>query len=438
MRNVLPILTAAIILLTATSGCKKNTSGTNGSNSTPLIPESTGWTRVASVANTGLYVDQNTQCRMQGYDLVVNGNNLNILYSEDKFENGMYQSQYLKATLTAGSSNAPIIAPLTGAPYYIPNANRNIVSFRPLLNPQTLNMECMTFYNYYTDPYYYLELYDQSATLITRQNPYMDGTHVAKMLSNGDILAGQVNLSYICELDYFKRSTGQWTYMNQSAGDTQRAIAYTPFIINGGEPLAMRLYSLHNKAYLSIADFTLTASFPAAPYTARFTEEHPEYAPTNGVAIPPVYAAAVQVLTYTVQGSTLTVVLMEKNNTTSAYSLSAYQWTEGATAFTRLYSAVPISSDLGQTLSLHAEQAGCNPDGTAYALVQSNTNVYHLALVSAAGERSYGTASASGGTYAAFFSCLRSINGSYYALVTPFFSGADYVGQHMDVVKITP
>ena len=105
MRNVLPILTAAIILLTATSGCKKNTSGTNGSNSTPLIPESTGWTRVASVANTGLYVDQNTQCRMQGYDLVVNGNNLNILYSEDKFENGMYQSQYLTATLTAGSSN---------------------------------------------------------------------------------------------------------------------------------------------------------------------------------------------------------------------------------------------------------------------------------------------------------------------------------------------
>jgi hypothetical protein len=52
MRNVLPILTTAIVLLTAITGCKKNSSGTNGSNSTPLIPESTGWMRVASVGGT--------------------------------------------------------------------------------------------------------------------------------------------------------------------------------------------------------------------------------------------------------------------------------------------------------------------------------------------------------------------------------------------------
>ena len=438
MKNAIVNIAATIMLLTAATGCKKSPTGNNGATNTPLIAESTGWTRVASVTNTGRYVDQNTQCRMQGYDLVVNGSNINILYSEDKFENGNYQSQYLKATLTAGSSTAPVISVLTGTPYLVPNSNRSIIAFRPVLNPQTLNMESMVFYHYFMDSYYYLELYDQSATLVTRQNPFIEGTHTAKMLSNGDILAGEVNLSYICELDYYKRSTGQWTYMNQSAGDTQSAIAYTPFIINNGAPLAMRLYSLHNKAYLSIADFTLTASFPAAPYTARFTEEHPEYAPTNSVSIPPTYAATVKVAAYTIQGSTFTFVLLEKNNTTSAYSLSAYQWTEGATAFTRIYSMVPISFDLGQLLSLRAEEAGCNADGTLYALIQSNTNVYHLALVTAAGEKSYGTASASGGTYAAFFSCLRSVNGSYYALVTPFFAGTDYVGQHMDVVKLTP
>jgi hypothetical protein len=176
---------------------------------------------------------------MQGYDSVVNGNNLNILYSEDKFENGTYQSQYLKATLNAGSSNPPIITPLTGAPYYIPNSNRNIIAFRPLLNPQTLNMECMTFYNYYTDPYYYLELYDQSATLITRQNPFIDGRHNAKMLSNGDILAGQGQSLLYLRARLFKRSTGQWTYMNQSAGDTQSA---------------NRLYSLYHQWWCAARD----------------------------------------------------------------------------------------------------------------------------------------------------------------------------------------
>ena len=334
-----------------------------------------------------------------------------------------------------GSSTAPVVTMLTGTPYLINAPN---LTFRPVLNPVSLNMETMAFWHNPSDPYNYLDLYDQSATLTTRQNPYFESVHNAKMLSNGDILAGQVNLSFIGELDYFNRASGQWTYMNQSAGDTQRAIAYTPFIINGGTPLAMRLYSLHNKAYLSIADFVLTASFPAAPYAARFTEEHAEYAPTGFSGVQPQYAANVQVVAYTTQGSTLTVVLMEKNNTTSAYTLSAYQWTAGTTSFTRLYSAVSISAELAQVITLHTEQVGCNPDGTLYALVLSGYD-YHLALVSATGERSVGTAfNNNTGRYVAFMSCLRSVGGSYYAVVAPFFAGSDYTGQHLDIVKITP
>jgi hypothetical protein len=200
----------------------------------------------------------------------------------------------------------------------------------------------------------------------------------------------------------------------------------------------MRLYSINNKAYLSIADFVFNTSFPAAPYTARFIEEHPEYAPTGFNGVRPQYAADVQVVAYTTQGNSLTAVLMEKNNNTSAYTLSAYHWTEGDTTFTRLYSGIPISAGLAQVITLGSEKVGCNADGTVYALVLSGYN-YHLALVSATGEKSLGTAfNNNAGRYAAFMSCVRSVNGSYYAIVAPFFGGADYTGQHMDIVKFTP
>ena len=136
MRNYVSLLAGAFFVLIFMPACKK-TDPTNNNNgaSSPLVDESTGWKRVATIQNTYNYIDQNTTCRMQGYDLVLSGNNLNVLYSEDKFENGQYQSQFLKGAYTIGSSTSPVISVLPGEPY-LPN-NPNLV-FRPVLNRVSL------------------------------------------------------------------------------------------------------------------------------------------------------------------------------------------------------------------------------------------------------------------------------------------------------------
>ena len=123
--------------------------------------------------------------------------------------------------------------------------------------------------------------------------------------------------------------------------------------------------------------------------------------------------------------------------------MSAYQWTEGDRAFQKLYAAVPVSALLGVKLS-DRNAAGCASDGSAFALVQDNhaglsDHLFHLGVVNADGEASYGTVSDnSGGDIVVALSTPRYVNGAYYAVASPYFQGENYQGQHIDVVRLDP
>jgi hypothetical protein len=284
----------------------------------------------------------------------------------------------------------------------------------------------------------HVQLFDEAQRTITQLEFQFNGIHVTKTLPNGDLLAGDVNASAIGELEHYRRATNTWTSINQSAGDGQVLIAYTPFELDDGVDLAFRLYAKDAKAFLSIADFAPAAQFPAAPYTARFTEEHAEYARTgvgaNGVA--PVFAAATSVATYLTTGRGLTAVLVSKDNASSAYTLSAYAWPAGATVFTTLYSGVSISKGLGDLMTGGREKVQCHADGTVYAIV-SESGGSRLALAGAAGERSLGVVAPST-DHTAVLGQLRFVDGAYYAAVGLLLVNATYQGPELEIVKLVP
>lgn len=243
-----------------------------------------------------------------------------------------------------------------------------------------------------------------------------DAAHSLRMLPGGDVLAGDVNGGYIGELDLYRRNANAWTAINQSAGDGQWLIAYTPFALDSGATLAFRLFSLAGHAYLSVADFVPSAQDPAAPYQARFTEEHAQYAPTGSSGPRPTYSSATSVGAFQTGGQQVTVVLVTKDGTTGAFTISAYIWAEGEAGFTELYSAVPISSALGGLMVNARDQVGCHLDGTVYARVTEN-HATSLALADGAGERRLGVVTDnSGGAYSPTLAALRFSGGAYYAV----------------------
>ena len=438
MKPLLRIVMFAACLVSC--GNSATSAGGAGPEATPLIDESSGWKRVATIEDTGTRCDTAQGCVDTVYDLTVSAEAAQVLFSADKLEPDGPMRTYFKASRSlAGAANAPATT-LAGLPN-LPNHPN--LSFRPFFRPGSFDMEVLAFWHGFSDTFTHLELYDEAAQLLTAQSPSYDASTSTKVLDNGDILAGDVTGASIGELDYYQRRTNSWTYLNQSAGDGQWLIAYTPFRLDDGSVLAFRLYSLDDRAYLSVADFVPGAAFPAAPYKARFSEEHAEYAPTGKNGVTPTYAQTVRISAYTTAGNSLTVVLEEQDPTTQAYSLSAYLWTEGDSAFQKLYGAVPVSALLGRKLS-DRNAAACASDGSAFAIVQDahvgfDDHLFHLGVVNAHGEASYGTVSDnSGGDTVVTLSTPRYANGAYYAVASPFFKGQAYLGQHVDVVKLTP
>jgi hypothetical protein len=440
MRRHRIFLHILVLFLIGLLSCSKKSdpSSNSGDNFTgPLLPESSGWKRVARIDDTNKTTDQLAVNQMTAYDLTINGSALQVLYSEDKFEDGDKFSFYHKASVTEGSPAAPVINEIPDFPAYT-TAKPTVFSFRPIFRPGTFNMETLRFSHNATDPFNRLELFDETTKSITTESPFFDASLSAKMLTTGDILAGDINYGGLCELDYYNRANNTWKYVNQSAGDSQFAIAYTPFLLENGSLLAFRLYSKTGKAYLSIADFVYNASFPNAPYAARFVEEHSEYAPTGYNGVTPQYSGKTNVVAYLTTGSSVTVVLRHQDNTTKAYSISAYKWTTGDVSFKQLYTGVPLSTLLGDALTKRNE-ISCQEDGNVYAILLNGQN-YELVVAGANGEKSYGSVSNNNGgsRYVATLSCLRYVGGAYYAVATPFFAGHDFEGQHLDIVKLTP
>jgi hypothetical protein len=104
---------------------------------------------------------------------------------------------------------------------------------------------------------------------------------------------------------------------------------------------------------------------------------------------------------------------------------------------------LPISKLLVNNLN-RRDLIVCQPDGTVATLVKEGTNgnemTYSLATCDAKGEHKYGSVVNNTYTRAVtLLSCLRYINGSYYAVASPaLFSSDNAEGQHIDVVKLIP
>ncbi len=430
MKNL--ILFTTFLLLFAS--CKKSEDTTNGGTDNyadPLVPENTGWKRVATINYSGKYVDAGiVPHEMTAYDISENNGALQVLYSEDKFENGDRFAFYFKATTPISGGADAAVTELPKMP--------SAVQFRP----GTYNAETYDFVPQ-SGANFFFKLINETGQVLTTNNVFNYPFYHRYMRANGDLVMGGIYSTAALDMDYYNRAANTWTHNLQSNADTQYNIAYRPFLVVGdASPLAFRLYSKGTKAYMSVARFVQNTQYPAPPYTTFFTEEHPEYAPTSITGFSPDFPGETSIVAYNAEGNALTVVLSNKNKTNGAYTLSAYKWINGAVALIPLYRNVSVATDLGDKLA-PGIFGKCTADGTVYALLDENSptnngRAYHLSLINANGEKTYGNAYSSSTRYVASISTLRYINGAFYACVVPQFSGVNYVGQHMDIVKLTP
>ena len=428
-----------LCILTCILSCKKSSNDPKSQSDSysALVDESSGWKRVGMVKNTYSNVDQNANCDMTPYDLSFNNGKIQVLYSEDKYENGDKYPKYFKADCKVGDFG--MVTNIDKFPFFAIQPYQ--LRTRPFFIPGSFNTETLTFSHEPTIVYDEVVLWDENASQITKINPYCDLSYNIKPLANGDLLGGDVNNSNIGELDYYNKATNKWTYINQSSGDTQYLITYVPIKIEDGTLLAFRLYTLGKSSFMSMADFDFKANYPTPFYKTRFKESHPEYNP-NGLAsnnFTPAYPTEVKVIASNYESGKFAVVLMERDINKSSYTLSSYIWNYGDKSFKKVYSNLPITRELGDYSRNHKLDVGVTMEGTFYSLVNDG-NHYYLDLTSSEGEKKYGIVPTyiASANYAPFLRCLRYFNGEYYAVATPFYAGYSYIGQHLDIVKLKP
>lgn len=426
--------------------CKKTDNSTaGGSNdySTPLFSESTGWKRVGIINSFNQLLGARNW--MTPYDLNIVSGNVQVVYDQN---NNFSNPSILKASYTLGGSADAKITPLNNLYYFKDNFSNQVSYGTVFFRPETFNVETLI-YPYNAGQTVYIKLHDEVGKELTNQisSNFADLSQSTKMYPNGDILAGGLYSNYALEYSYYARTSNTWVRVAESASDTAYHIDYTPFRTDDGSILAFRLFSKikTKQAFLSISDFIKTAN---APYKARFIELHNEYAPTNVIVnqySPDVieFASNVNIVNYATEGNSFTVVLREQNNATKNYAISAYKWTKGNTSFQKLYAGVAITKVFGEKLG-RSNSIICTIDGKVAALIAEGINgseqTYSLALFDGSTETHLGAVK--NNTYpraVTTLSCLRYINGSFYAVASPSsFSSDNAEGQHMDIVKLTP
>lgn len=446
MRNFISFKLVLVFTVVAFLSCKKTDNSINGGSndySATLFSESTGWKRVSIINSFNQLLGAANW--MTPYDLNIVGGNVQVVYDQN---NNFQNPNILKASYTLGSAADAKITPLNNLYYFKENlSNQGSYGFI-FFRPETFNIETLI-YPYNAGQTVYIRLHNEAGKELTNQisSNFVDIGQSTKMYSNGDILAGGLYSNYALEYSYYSRSTNTWSRTSGSASDTAYHIDYTPFRMDDGSILAFRMFSKNKtkQAFLSISDFIKTTN---APYKARFIEPHNEYAPTNVIVnqySPDVveFASKVNIVSYATEGNSFTVVLREQNNATNNYTISAYKWTTGNTSFQKLYSGVAITNVFGEKLG-RKDLVSCTIDGKLAVLIvegiNGNDQTYSLALFDGKSETHLGAVK--NNTYpraVTTLSCLRYINGSYYAVASPsLFSSDNAEGQHMDVVKLTP
>ncbi|MBC7721087.1 MAG: hypothetical protein H7068_03635 [Pedobacter sp.] len=425
---------ALIVVLVISSCSKPDSGGSSSSNdyNATLFTESTGWNRVAIIGNIPASLGVANWITPLDLNIVDNKAQV-ILYQNSNFQ----QQNNFKASYTMGSNAVATITSLNQL-YFFQDSSNGVQYGKILFKPNTYDVETIN-----STGDHYFRLSNEAGTQITTH--YMNNTYTGgtKLLSNGDWLTGGLYNSVAPIYYYYTRATNSWTVNGgTSSSDLTYNIDYVPFKIADGSLLGFRFFNKNNpeKAFLSIADLS-----PTIAYQDRFIEEHPEYAPTAYIIhqFDPnetIFASTVTIANYAVEDNSFTVVLREENNTTHNYTLSAFKWTKGAVAFQNLYSHLPISKLLGDALGANSV---CKPDGEIGVIVKEGVNgnemTYSLATCNAGGEHRYGAVV--NNTYpraVTMLSCLRYINGSYYAVASPsLFSAENGEGQHLDVVKLT-
>jgi hypothetical protein len=427
-------ITALIICITIFS-CKKTTNGptttiTTNKTTGPYLAASTGWQRVAIIKST-------TKNSIRAYDLQIDGSTARVLYSEGFLANGADIQTYFKAQSAIGSTADATIStvPVIFSLFIQNNEHLDYQYIWPQFRPGTFATENFCYYHYFSHSPY-INLNDNNLNLITT-NQVTSSAQSFKNLPNGDILGGEVANTASCIADYYSRTANTWTSYDANAHNGSVATTCTPFILADGSLLSFRLFYKTGKAYLAVAGFS-NAAYPASGFADKVSEEHPEFAP-NIPDVNSIFFNPTSVVAYTIDGNTITVVLLHRDILGQTATVSAYKWTEGASSIQTLYTGIAISNDLSTMLQLHRREIGCTTDGTLYAIIFTGGNSYHLSLTNAGGEKSYGTAgNNTGGNYVLTVNCLRYFNGAYYAVVAPTQGGTSADAQHMDVIKLMP
>lgn len=430
--------------------CKKTDSGNNGTDDkTALIPSSTGWTKVASIANLKAVSGLPGGYAMTPYDLAVVDNQLALLYSEDYKLSGTQGHRVYKVKFAPGAT-IPASTPLQRGGWNFNYISRFI--------PESFITVYMKV-NYVNSFYEALIYSDETGPIagnsmgyysfqIWPVNWYADGG-LTMSIKDG----GPANGNYAETITYQFPNTGNFTVNdNQWGSDSTKWRTCDALRLSGGEINQLIVSDKDGKVYFSIVKDNPAASGVNPNFHMVLRQE---MTALNGASF-----GGNSILASKVENDKYTVLVGESNGT-GITKVHCFQWQKGANEFTRLYGNLSVPEDVGRQLMSRAtvgvrpiEGADAaikfTPDGTAYMLysyVPTNTSdpdkYTALATFNAAGVKLAGKyTSTSNPDYEQFgLATCQYFNGAYYAVVFQKREGTYDINDpkfRLEIVKLNP
>ncbi|RYD99409.1 MAG: hypothetical protein EOP54_04100 [Sphingobacteriales bacterium] len=438
-----------LILLLFAGACKKTRNNNkNNYNNSSLIPSSSGWTKVASIANLKAVSGLPGGYAMTPYDLAVVDGQLALLYSEDYKLSGVQGHRVYKVKFTPGGT-LPASIPLQRGGWNFSYVSRFI--------PESFTTVYMKLN--YTNSIYEALIYTDDAGPIAGNNLgystpgiwpinwYADG---GLTMSVRDAGPANGNLAYTFSYTFpnpgnFQVEVNQWS-LDSTSWRTCDALR-----LSGGAINQLIISEKNDQVYFSIIKQDATAP-PQHSFSTLLRQEMTEL---NGAKF-----GGNSVIASTVVNDKYTVLVGEVDGT-AITKVHCYQWQNGSNQFTKLYGDVSVPEDVGRQLMSRAtigvrpiEGADAavkfTPDGTAYMLfsyVPTNTSdpdkYTALATFNASGTKITGKyTSTNNGDYEQFgLTTCQYFNGAYYAVVyqkRELIYDIDDPKFRLEIVKINP
>ncbi|TZF86318.1 hypothetical protein FW774_04525 (plasmid) [Pedobacter sp. BS3] len=429
-----------ILLLSAFFSCKKHQDDNNVGNTASPLVRSTNWETLGSVkfSITGGI----NGCGMQAEDMVINGNNIGVLYGEvyDPFK-GLASSgaRSYKAIINIGNKDAVTVNQVfkdvyIGKTYTATDYRVNMIFFNNTFNARlfgTYNASTQTQPNRIS-----YEEKDERDTVTVPQYSMYDGCFQRQNIvhnEDGSVLFTDAGPDYLygaMYLNYYDAPTKTW-------------LAKTAPYENGFNSISPSLPNRPPAITSSWGFMTGSGKYRAmiADYNGGITIVRPNMTNHNCDTLAniqnalPVGSPKNQLVGGTVSGNIFYGLVYNSDSK----KLYEFKWTEGDNTITKVFGDIALDGLPNAMLYSKEKYFEMKPDGTPFYLMKGSiqqASDFTLNTVSASGIKEIGRIKVGEFVAPTQLSLPRYSNGYYYVVAyIPYLAGLDVFPQ-LDVIRI--